>query len=189
MSKGPQSLGGITSSVVGGNQAITTQSFTELNSKLGSQFEAAFYSGGIPAGASVFLSFEVGASADVLVKDIDVQFNSELISSTLFVDPVFSGGSAIQAYNFKDSSSMPADVILLGAVVPSSNGTQISPEIVSIGSTATGNKTISAVGLGTGIERVLSKGSTYLYRITNLASSAVDVAGVVFWYQGPLSVD
>jgi hypothetical protein len=69
-------------------------------------------------------------------------------------------------------------------------GSAVSPQIVSIGTENLGNRAVSSVAGGVGVERVLEAGATYCYRITNLDTvNASAIAGIATWYQGPLSVD
>lgn len=178
---------GISYQVYDGNKAITTQNFTELNSKLGNQFEASFYIGGVAIGASVDLVFQVGDSYDVLIKDIVAEFNSNKVQSMLYKNPTFSGGAVVDIYNLNERDSNPADVTIIGGVNTTAVGTQVAPTITTIGSDATGNRAISTTNLTSGAERVLSKGVTYLYRITNTGSGSADISGLATWYQGPLS--
>lgn len=178
---------GISYQVYDGNKAITTQNFTELNSKLGNQFEASFYAEGVDTGASVDLVFQVGSSHDVLIKDIVAEFNSNQAQSMLYKNPTFTGGAVVDIYNLNERDSNPADVTIISGVNTTVAGTQVAPTITTIGSDGNGNKLISTTSLTSGAERVLAKGVTYLYRITNTGSASADVSGLATWYQGPLS--
>lgn len=175
--------------IQGGNQAVTFQPFTELNSKLGTQYEAAFYVPTISASGFVDLVFEVGPSFPVLIKGLQAQFKSDLLQATVYRDPVFTGGVEITVYNLNDAGAVPDDVRLLSGVSVSDTGTQVSPTITTLGSSGTfvspASSTLSVEG---GVERVFEKGTTYLYRITNAdTNDSTPLAGLATWYQGPLS--
>lgn len=175
-------------SLIGGNAAITAQSFTELNSKLGTQYEAAFFSGTpLAQGNSIDLVFIVGPSHDVLIKDIITQFNSEQIQTAIYKSPTYAGGASVPVYNLNDRDAKASDVTILGGATVTNTGTQIGPTITTIGSTSSGNRAISTVSISPNAERVLARGETYLYRITNTGSADALISGVATWYQGPLS--
>lgn len=178
---------GVSYQVYDGNKAITIQGFTELNSKLGNQFEASFLAEGIAPDANVDLIFQVGSSDDVLIKDIIAEFNSDQVQTMLYKNPTFTGGTAIDIYNLNERDGKPEDVIILGGATVTDTGTQVAPTITSLGSTEVGNRVVSTAGLTSGAERVLAKGVSYLYRITNTGAANSDISGVATWYQGPLS--
>lgn len=181
-----QDQAGINPEMVGGNQAITVQSFTELNSKKGVQYEVAFNTT-LAAGASVFIVLEVGTSNDILIKDVQSQFNSESLTTTLFKSPTYAGGVVLPVFNLNDRDAVPEDVIVRAGVVVTNNGVQVSPEFKTIGSVGAGNREVSTVSLTPDAERVLAKGVVYMYRITNTGTSTTTLAGYSTWYQGPLS--
>lgn len=172
--------------IVGGNQAITAQSFTELNSKRGTQYEAAVYTPVLPGGESLFFTLAVGANP-VLIKDVLLQFNSDTISTTIFKNPTVTNGNTVEVFNLNDAGAVVADVVLTAGVNVISTGVQVGPEIYTIGEVGQGNRAISTVGINSGVERVLEANSTYMYRITNKDTSAGAVSGLITWYQGPLS--
>lgn len=175
--------------VVDGNKAFTVQSFSELNSKRGTQYEAAFYLASLAAGASVDLAFVIGAGR-VLIKDISVQFDSAEIATQLFRAPTYTGGSALGVYSMNDQDAVAGTVSVLSGVTTSSPGVAVGPQIRSLGSEAVGNRAQSSFAGGVGVERVLRANATYLYRVTNTdPTNATRIAGVSTWYQGPLSVD
>jgi hypothetical protein len=64
--------GGYDPRTIDGNKAVTTQPFTELNSKRGVQYEAAFYLASLAASGVTNIIIAVGASNPVLIKDIQL---------------------------------------------------------------------------------------------------------------------
>ena len=169
-----------------GVKAITVQPFTEVNSKLGTQYEAAIYAGAVAAGASVDIVLQVG-DQPILMKEIGIGFNVDEISAQWFRGPTYTGGDPVAAYNLNDELAVPEDVTILGLPTVSDTGTAVSPLIHSLGSEGTGNRRISNVSQRTGVERVLWNNATYLFRITNENAVAAKVSGLATWYQGPLS--
>lgn len=91
---------------IDGNKAVTVQPFTELNSKSGRQYEAAFYIPSLPDGATADLAFTVGAEP-VLIKDIETQFASVAVSVQFFKSPTFTGGTVVDVYNLNDAGEVP----------------------------------------------------------------------------------
>lgn len=173
---------------IDGIKAITTQPFTELNSKLGTQYEAAFYMPSLAAEASTDIIIVIGSTNPVLIKDISLQFNSERVSTQLFTSPLYTNGTEITVYNLNDEDAVADDITLIGGATVSSPGAAVSPEIVSIGTENLGNRAVSSVAGGVGVERKLRAGGTYCYRITNLdTTNGAEISGVATWYQGPLS--
>lgn len=171
-----------------GLQAFTVQPFTEINSKLGVQYEASFFNPSLASGASADIVIEVG-NEPMLVKDIEVRFNVELISSAVYRSPTWSGGSEIGVYNMSDRSPVPDDVTITAGVTVTDTGTQISPTVYSIGSEGQGNRQLSNVSQTSGVERILAENTTYLLRITNESSISSVISGISTWYQGPVSTE
>lgn len=172
-----------------GFKAITVQPFTEVNSKLGRQYQASFFQPALAAGSSADIVIIVGSSPMVF-KDIQVSFDSTLVSAQIFRGPTYSGGSPINIYNMNDEQAVAPVASLLGGVTTTATGTAVGPEIYSLGGEGIGNRTIGSVFQGSGVERILWPGETYLYRITNKdATLPSRITGVATWYQGPLSVN
>ena len=176
----------INEQVIGGNKAITVQSFAEKNSKDGTQYEAAFFEPDLDSGASVDIVLVVGDNP-ILMKDISIQFNVEDISSQWFRNPVYTGGTEMQVYNFNDEQAVPDDVTILAGPTVTDTGTAVGPLIHSLGEEKRGNFRASNVSQGVGFERVLWSNSTYLFRLTNESDISAKVAGFATWFQGVLS--
>lgn len=181
----------INEEVFDGNKAITTQSFSELNSKLGTQWQVGYYLPSLANGASTDILIEVGNSDPVLIKGLISQFKGDAIQTALYRDPVFTGpGTVIPKYNMKDYDPATSDVVFRTGVTVTDLGTQVSPTITSLGQ-GTGNPSpgLAAPGTFGDTERVLEPGVTYLYRLTNIGGSATPITGLATFYQGPLSTD
>lgn len=170
-----------------GIKALTVQSFSEVNSKLGTQYEASFYLGALAGQASVDIVIIVG-SDPIAFKEIQLLFDNPLISTQIFRGPTYSDGSPITVYNLNDEQAVSGTASLIGGVNTTVVGTPVGPKIYSLGSEGIGNRTIGAVSQGTGVERILWPGATYLYRVTNeTLATPTRISGVATWYQGPLS--
>lgn len=176
----------INEQMIDGDKALTVQPFTELNSKSGAQYEAAFYIASLAAGSNSDVVIIVG-DQPVSIKDVLVGFNCEEISTQVFIAPTYTGGTPLAVYNFNDEQAVPDDVTVLAGVVTTATGTPVSPQLHSLGSEGQGNRRISALSDNHGIERILWNNSTYLFRITNRDDIATKITGFATWYQGPLS--
>lgn len=175
--------------VIDGNKAITSQSFTELNSKTGRQYEASFYQASLAASGVSDIAFEVGDDP-VLIKDVGIQFTSAITSLQVFKGPTFTGGAGITIYNLNDAGAVTPTSIVTGGVSTSDTGAAVSPKQYSLGAEGIGERLLSTTGIGVGVERVLEAGATYLFRITNEDdTNATMIAGLATWYQGPISVN
>lgn len=181
--------GGYDPRTIDGLKAITTQSFSELNSKLGTQYEASFYNPSLAASGDQYIVIVVG-DGHIIFKDIALQFDSEVISVQFFSGPTYTGGTEIDVFNMHSGEPVPNDVTLLGGATVTDEGTPISAVETSIGSQGAGNRAVAVSAQGAGAERILEPNSTYLFKLTNVDTvNAAAVAGIATWYQGPLSVD
>lgn len=176
------------SEIIGGSQAITVQSFTEMNSKDGTQFEASVYSPDVAGGESVDIVMVTG-DVPVILKRLSVGFDSDLLSIQLFRSPTYTDGTAIPVYNYSDRDPQASVVTLLGDVSVTDAGTPVSPLDYSIGSEGVGGRRISGLSGEPGVERILAENTTYMWRITNENSVAAKIAGHATWHEGPLSTD
>lgn len=179
----------INEQLIDGPKALTVQSFTALNSKKGSQYEAAIYLPVLAPNTASDLVFVVGDDP-VLIKDIQIQFDSNRFSTQVFRNPTYTGGSPVTIYNVNDEQAIPPTSSILAGVTISATGTAVGPEISSLGSDGIGNRVISARSSDVGAERVMWPGATYLFRLSN--KSLLDptrVSGLATWYQGPLSTE
>lgn len=168
-----------------GVAAITTQPYTEVNSKFGVQWELSFYSPALVASTGVaYVAIETGAKY-VIIKDIKSTFTSDTIATDLFKGSTYTGGSVIPYYNLRDDSPVAGLVTFKGGITGVTLNTQVSPSIVHLGTVSSGNRTVSSITGGFGVERILMPNSVYVYRIRNLSSTTPsDVSGIVTWYEG-----
>ena len=169
-----------------GLQAQTVQPYTEVNSKFGVQYETAFYNPSLAAGATSNILIRVG-SKPMAIKDIQLQFNSEVVAATLYRDPILLWlGSPLAVYNLNDGNAVAGEALIYAGTTVSANGTQVSPTVYSLGTTNQGNRVISSVASGVGVERILSPNADYLYSIVNEDAVPSAISGIATWYQGDL---
>lgn len=173
----------------GVSSALITQPYTEVNSKNGRQYEAAFYQASLATSSSIYLIIEVG-DEPVAIKDLELLFDSELLSQQVFKNPTYVGpGTELTVYNFRDGNAVAADVVVRSGITPSAEGTAVGPQIYTIGTAGQGNRTVASVAQNIGIERILSPNTNYALKITNEDSTnASQISGVATWYQGELDL-
>lgn len=172
--------------VTGGDQAVTIQTFSELNSKTGRQYQIGLYNPALAVGANADLIIVVG-DEDVIIKGVSTQFTGELISATTYKDPVYTGGTPLPYYNFNDRDAVPGTLQLLAGATVTSPGTQVGPTLTSIGAPTSGNRVQTSISLPQGAERIFPAGGTYLFRTINLSDEIIKTSTVATWYQGPIS--
>lgn len=163
-----------------GQRALTTQSYTEANTKLGSQFYVRV-STTIASGATWSLGFRVGATP-VLVKSRECYALAESLSLTLFKNASFSGGTITPAENYNDIAPAASTVTLVAGPTVSNAGTQWggSEHLYEANSTA---QRIGA-SLPPGGERVLAPGVNYLVQLQNNGNGNAQVDYFLSWYEG-----
>lgn len=168
-----------------GLQAFTTQSFTEANSKNGTQYEASFRNPAVTAGSNVDVIF-ITSSNPVLVKARQLTYNGSSLTADVYKSPSYTGGSVVPYYNLSDLSPVTGTVSILSSPTVSSTGTKSAATTYSYGVSGQGNSSAGTYVV-TGIERVLAPNTAYLLRINNDSGSTQGIAGYVTWYEGPIS--
>lgn len=173
----------------GVSSALITQPYTEVNSKNGRQYEVAFYQSSLATSGTLYLIIEVG-DAPVAIKDLDITFDSELISQQVFVSPTYVGpGTVLDVYNFRDGNAVAEDVVVRTGITPSADGTAVGPKIYSIGTAGQGNRTVASVSQNLGVERILSPNTNYTLKIINEdTTNTTALAAIATWYQGELDL-
>lgn len=179
---------GVSAQVYDGDKALTTQTFSELNSKNGRQYQASLYNPAFANGAITYVVIVVG-SEDVLIKGINTQFTGSLIAATTFKNPTYTGGTPLTYYNFNDRDSVPGTLELLVGASVTVEGTQVGPTLYSIGGPTTGNRAQTSISLPQGAERVFAAGETYLFKIENMSGEEIKTSTLATWYQGPISTN
>lgn len=169
-----------------GLKGLTVQSFTEVNSKNGTQYEFSFVNEALAASANLDVVLTVG-SKPVLIKNKDISFTGTEISSVVYKGAVFTAGTALSIYNLNTTAGFGAPLSAAKQQPTiTDTGSQISANVKSYGIANQGNKT-SGTFQTSGAEIVLQPNTNYLFRITNLNGEACKVSGYVSFYEGELS--
>lgn len=167
-----------------GEQAFTTQSFTEANVKNGSQF---YISEVFTLGSGLSKSFVFTTlNADTIVKFRQISTDGGL-EYRVFRNPVLTdSGTSVTVHNLNDKNPNTNLVVVTEDPTITSNGDQW--DIVK-SFNQQGLQSGGGVFATSGAERVLAQNSPYLVQFLNTDNADVDIQYIVSWYEGPLSVD
>lgn len=171
-----------------GTQAFTTQSFIEANCKNGVQYQISTYNGAFGAGATTDFIVSTG-SKPVLIKNRHFIFDGSLITTTVFKNPTFSGGTIIPYYNMSDINPVTGLVVIRGTPTVTSTGVQVSPSVNLLGSIPQGGQSITSTDAQSdveGLERVLAPNTNYLFRTVN-NGVLCRISTISSWFEGALS--
>lgn len=178
-------------SVFDGGKAVTTQFFTELNVKSGTQFEAADY---VASSTIEDLIFQTG-SKPVIIKAAIIQIDGNGMFAQWFANPTFDQaglGQSLTPYNLNAESSNSAAMTInrIADADVTDDGTAKSSQVPIIGSNTPGSASTPTADI-TPLERVLGANTTYLLRREGLTEgqSAQRSAFYLTWHEGELSVN
>jgi hypothetical protein len=164
-----------------GLRALTTQSFSEAHTKMGSQFEGSLLIESLSGGASNDTFFITGAKP-VIIKSRVVSYTGSGINATVYSNPTFTGGSTIGYFNATDINPVAGLSQIIGGATTDTDGALVFAPNYLIGNTSLTGKG-DAVGTE-GRQRILKPNTTYMLRLTSLDSTAQDVASFLTWYEG-----
>jgi hypothetical protein len=174
---------GLPNSVFDGNKAITVQSFSELNSKAGNQFEVAQF---LPSSDAADLLLITG-SDPVIIKSLAFTVDGDGVQYQFFEDADATGDLELVSYNLNKRSTNTAGMAVHESDTVTDEGTAVSPLITVIGAATPGLQSTPTSALP-GLERILSPSTTYLLRRKSLTSAQSQrMSFYMTWYEGPLS--
>lgn len=165
-----------------GTRAMTQQGYTEANVKNGLQFESSSGHVVLTPGATHDVIFITGAKP-VIIKGRQIKFNGILLSTRVYRDPIYTGGTPVTPFNMNDINPEATTVQLLSGATITDPGTEFGAPTFELGSSGIGNEQISVYNF-TGVERILRPNTVYLQRTTNLDASNQTIVGVLTWYEG-----
>lgn len=178
---GPIGQTGHPDGVANGLRALNVQSYTESNTKLGTQFYFQSQVPSIAAAGTFAYGFTTGA-LPVLVKDRQLMAYGAQVTLQLFKQPTFSGGTPVAVQNYNDINPVASTVIVAKGVTVSSQGTAWDDAARIFGAPSTAQR--SSSGFSPGGDRVLRPNSTYLILITNPDNAAAQVDYYLTWFEG-----
>lgn len=168
-----------------GLQAFTVQSFTEVNSKNGTQYEASSRVLNLANGANIDTLFTTGNNP-VLVKSRKISYNGTSFVARVYSGTTYTGGTIIPYFNLNNRNPVAGTVVIRGGATITGVGTEIATPTYGVGSDGQGSRAVASFS-DIGIERVLASNTTYLLRITNDSGAAQNIAAYLTWYEGPIS--
>lgn len=184
-------VSGIDPRVYSGDQAFTVQSFTEANCKNGTQYELSTYDAAFAAGTNRDFIVITG-NKPILIKNRFFQFTGSQITTNIYKNPIYTGGTPVTYYNLSDRNPVLGTVQILSTPTVTNTGTQISPTTVILGNIPQTGQAIvasNAENSVSGLERVLNSNSVYLFRVTNSSANSMFYSTRTTWYEGGLSVN
>ena len=167
-----------------GTRALTTQNYTEANSKNGTQHEGStlFSLAGLAANDTFFLT----GALPVSLKGRIIGFTGNGVTSEIFTGATYTGGALAAYQNATDINPvLGLSQIIVGAAVSTTGSLAFAPSYL-IGNTSNQGKGTS--GVVTGREALLKPNTVYLFRITSLDSATQDVTSLLSWYEGELDL-
>ena len=171
--------------VYNGLAAFTTQSYTEINSKNGTQYEGQVDLGSVNVSSSKGFSFTTNDSP-VLVKFRQVSGEFSDITYTIYKDASVSGGNQTTYGNLNDISPVAGTVVILENPLVSDTGVLATQPKRILGDAI--NKVIT-YGSPQG-ERVLKTNTTYYVTVTNNSNNIIPKILIdLGWYEGALDID
>jgi len=174
----------IDGNVYEGNAAFTVQSYTEINSKNGTQFECQIIFENIQSNTPQTFSFTTG-SDPVIVKSRGISGEFSNINYDIYRDSTVTGGTSVLVSNLNDRNSVVNQVDVTLNPTLTVKGDLWSPyKIVGSGT----NKSVS-YGTPQG-ERILKENTSYVVEVINNDVTTIPILVVdLSWYQGQLDLD
>ena len=171
--------------IFSGTRAITTQSYTEANSKLGVEHEGSTLLSGIAGGAENDTFFVTGA-LPVSLKGRVIGYTGDGVTAEIFTGATYTGGVSVSYQNASDiNPATGLSQIIVGATTTDSGTLAFAPDHL-IGNTSNQGK--GSTGSIIGREKLLKPNTVYLFRLKSLDSAAQDIASLLTWYEGELDL-
>lgn len=164
-----------------GLQAFTTQQYDEVNKKLGVQWEASRKL--TVTNLNPIYSILKTGSKNVDLKQRVFAYTGTGLTARIFVNPIYTGGTADPIYNMRPSyaASGPESQLLVGFTL-TDVGTECGAPIFAIGSASNQGKGSGEQQYAT--NRILEPNTSYLLVIEPLEQQ--DIMARVEFYEGPL---
>lgn len=164
-----------------GQRALTTQSFTEAQTKLGNCF---YFQKMVPtmAANSTYNIVVTTGALPVLIKDRSIYTLGQSIGVQLFKAPTgVTGGSAIPVQNYNDIAPVASTVTVTGGATVTTPGTAWGDPVHVYGASQQGNR--QGANIAPGGDRVLSPNKSYLIQIVNSDTQTALVDYYLTWYE------
>ena len=167
-----------------GFRALTVQSYTEANSKIGVEHEGSTLF--TAPGGSVNNTFFVTGALPVSLKGRVIGFTGDGVTAEIFTGATYTGGTSAPYQNASDINPVAGlSQIIVGALLVDPGVLAFAPDYL-IGNTSNQGK--GSTGAIVGREKLLKPNTTYLFRITSLDAATQDIASLLTWYEGGLDL-
>lgn len=175
---------GFPEGITSGTRALTVQSYTESNSKLGAQHEgSALFN---ITGNGTNDTFFVTGALPVALKGRVVRYTGEGLIASIFTGATYTGGVPAAYQNASDINPIAGlSQIIVSATVATEGVLAFAPDIL-IGNTT--NQGEGSAGSIIGREKLLKPNTIYLFRLASQDSQAQDVSSLLTWYEGELDL-
>ena len=173
------------SGVYEGVRAITTQSYTEANSKIGAQHEGSTLLTGVTALSNNDTIFLTG-SLPVALKGRVISYTGRGVSAFIYESPEYTGGTPTEYQNASAINPVTGlSKIIVGATVTVDGVLRFAPEHL-IGNRSNQGK--GGTGSVVGREKILKPNTAYLLRLASLDNQAQSISSLLTWYEGELDL-
>jgi len=171
--------------VFSGTRALTTQSYTEANSKLGIEHEGSTLLEGVGGGA-VNNTFFVTGDLPVALKGRVIGYTGTGVKAEIFTGAAYNDGVSVPYQNASDINPVTGlTQIIVGANLVTEGTLAFAPDYL-IGNTSNQGK--GTPGTIVGREKLLKRNTVYLFRLTSLDSQLQDITSLLTWYEGELDL-
>ena len=184
-------MNGVNETVLTGDQAVTVESFTELNSKLGAQwFVNNEFTLGAGATVDYVFDFNLTEGNRVVVKSWSFDSDDQLTFNLYWklTDWTNLDGTTEQVKNFFDypvtSSFTTVQINPTAGTAPTEDN-----RLITILTPQTSNQSRQGAFRRSAVEYVLSQRQQMIFRFFNDTGGAEEVNFEITWYEGPLSTD
>lgn len=168
-----------------GLAGVISQTYTEANSKLGTQHEASALFAGVAGLASNDTIFITGA-LPLSLKGRVIGYSGLGVTAEIFRGPTYTGGTAAVYQNASDINPVTGlSQIITGATVTATGTLVFAPDYL-IGNASNQGK--GDPGKVLGRERLLRRNTTYLLRLTSLDTQPQNITSLLSWYEGELDL-
>lgn len=168
-----------------GYRAITTQSYTEANSKNGRQHEISIYREDVAGSGTINTIFSTGDCPVILKKRL-IGYTGDGVCLDIFEDATYTGGTLVLSYNSSRIYQETCNSAFYSDATITDEGTQVFPTEYVIG-----NESRQGKG-GTndifGRERILKPNTVYLFKLVSLDTGTQNIFGFDAWYEGEIDL-
>lgn len=169
-----------------GTRAMTVQTYTETNTKRGTQFWVQPYTD-IAALTGIYDLVMTTGALPVIMRQRELVAATETTSLQVFRNPTSTGGVAVPIYNANDINPTATTVAVQGAVTTTATGTPWGGTEYVWGQ---GGLLVQRAGssLPPGVLRILAPNSKYLFRLANLGAGVSRTSLMLSWSEGQLDL-